>query len=114
MATLATPALSPAPASAEAHIKRAIRVLISIGFLYTYTEMKPHVTRRGFLAAAPLAANAATQPEPVPSWPVFDQTEETGLLDTLRSGRWYRGSGKAVNRFEEEYAKLTGAKYCLA
>src|SRR6185436_1964522 len=49
-----------------------------------------------------------------PGWPVFDQTEERALLDTLHSGQWYRGSGKAVSNFEEAYARLTGAKHCLA
>ena len=49
-----------------------------------------------------------------PGWPVFDQTEEKALLDTLHSGQWYRGSGKAVANFEDAYAKLTGAKHCLA
>ncbi len=49
-----------------------------------------------------------------PGWPVFDETEEKALLETLHSGQWFRGSGKAVARFEEAYAKLTGAKHCLA
>lgn len=49
-----------------------------------------------------------------PGWPVFDQTEEQALLDTLRSGNWFRGTGHAVTKFEAEYAKLTGAKHCLA
>ena len=49
-----------------------------------------------------------------PGWPVFDQTEEKALLETLHSGQWYRGSGKAVSRFEDAYEKLTGAKHCLA
>src|SRR5438477_11256139 len=42
-----------------------------------------------------------------PGWPVFDQTEERALLDTLHSGQWYRGSGKAVSPFEDAYGKLT-------
>jgi len=85
-------------------------------------------TRRGFLAAPALAAAAANaanekpallggpkvHPEPFPSWPIIDQTEERAILETLRSGRWYRGNGKNVARFEEDYAKLTGAKTCLA
>jgi perosamine synthetase len=87
-------------------------------------------TRRHFLAAAPLAGvalaadapgqlpailgGAKAHPAPFPSWPVLDQTEERAMLDTLRGGRWYRGSGKAVARFEEAYAQLTGAKTCLA
>ena len=87
-------------------------------------------TRRRFLAAAPLAGaalaadvpgdrpailgGAKAHPAPFPSWPVFDQVEERALLDTLHSGKWYRGNGKSVARFEEVYAQLTGAKTCLA
>src|SRR5882724_9667262 len=87
-------------------------------------------TRRRFLAAAPLAGaaladdtpggrpailgGAKAHPTPFPSWPVFDQGEERAVVDTLRSGKWYRGNGKNVARFEEEYARLTGAKTCLA
>jgi dTDP-4-amino-4,6-dideoxygalactose transaminase len=32
----------------------------------------------------------------------------------LRSGKWYRGNGKNVARFEEVYSQLTGARACLA
>lgn len=87
-------------------------------------------TRRNFLAAAPLAGAALAadgasdrpailgggkvHPEPFPAWPIFDQTEERALLDTLRSGKWYRGNGRSVARFEDAYAQLTGAKTCLA
>ena len=87
-------------------------------------------TRRRFLTAAPLAGaalaagasgdrpailgGAKAHPTPFPSWPVCDQTEERAILDTLRSGKWYRGNGKNVARFEEAYAQLTGAKTCLA
>jgi dTDP-4-amino-4,6-dideoxygalactose transaminase len=49
-----------------------------------------------------------------PGWPVYDETEEKALLGTLHSGEWYRGSGKAVSRFEDAYEKLTGARHCLA
>ena len=55
-----------------------------------------------------------THPAAFPSWPVIDQTEERGLLDTLHSGKWYRGDGQRVTQFEEAYAQLTGAKFCLA
>src|SRR3954451_2679942 len=87
-------------------------------------------TRRRFLAAAPavgvaMAAETSTDkpamlggakvhPEPFPSWPIIDQTEERAILETLRSGKWYRGNGKNVVRFEDSYAQLTGAKTCLA
>jgi len=49
-----------------------------------------------------------------PGWPVCDETEEKAVLGTLHSGQWFRGSGKAVSRFEDAYEKLTGAKHCLA
>ena len=52
--------------------------------------------------------------EPFPSWPKFDSREEQAVLDTLRSGKWFRGYGQNVNRFEQAYAQLTGAKHCLA
>jgi len=102
--------------------------------------MKTDITRRYFLQTTSLAgaslslglANSraaetdgtSAKPavlggEPVcsggfPGWPVFDETEEKALRETLHSGQWYRGSGKAVAGFEEAYAKLTGAKHCLA
>jgi perosamine synthetase len=95
--------------------------------------MGENLTRRDFLAAAPLAAAVGTltatarptekpallggkktRTQPFPSWPKFDQREEAALLETLHSGQWFRGGGKTVARFEEAYAKLTGAKQCLA
>ena len=32
----------------------------------------------------------------------------------LHSGKWYRGDGQTVSRFEEAYAQLTGARHCIA
>jgi dTDP-4-amino-4,6-dideoxygalactose transaminase len=52
--------------------------------------------------------------QPFPSWPKFDAREEQALLDTLKSGEWFRGGGKNVNRFEAEYSKATGSPHCLA
>lgn len=51
---------------------------------------------------------------PFPSWPVVDEPEEKALLDVLHSGKWFRGSGQTVTRFEEAWATLTGARHCLA
>jgi perosamine synthetase len=104
--------------------------------------MASHWTRRRFLTAgaaaaaagagagrligAPPPASAAEEKPAVlggkpvrtgsfPGWPVSGEREERALLEVLRSGRWYRGgSGGAANRFEEAYAKLTGAKHCIA
>ena len=68
-------------------------------------------------AASPnpaLLGGAKAHPGGFPGWPVFDQTEGKALLDTLHTGQWYRGSGKAVAKFEDEYEKLTGAEHCIA
>jgi perosamine synthetase len=95
--------------------------------------MNIRMTRRNFLgtvAAAGVASGAipartidkkpallggpATRTEPFPSWPKFDNNEEKALADVLRSGKWFRGNGQYVNRFEQAYAQLMGAKHCLA
>jgi perosamine synthetase len=51
---------------------------------------------------------------PWPSWPVWDQSAEEGIVEMLRSGRWWRGEGEHVEEFEKKYAELMGAKKCLA
>lgn len=75
------------------------------------------------LAAAPAPAAygrlAVHGGEPVkknkfPSWPKSDSLEENALTGVLRSGRWGRGNGKAVEAFEKAYAELTGARHALA
>ncbi len=70
-----------------------------------------------FAAGAEKPALLGGQPARVaffPSWPVFDQREEETLLEVLRSRKWYRGDGQTVSRFEEAYARLTGARHCIA
>ena len=49
-----------------------------------------------------------------PRWPEWRQAWEPSILQVLRSGQWYRGSGEEVPRFEVAYAGLLGAKRCLA
>jgi perosamine synthetase len=88
------------------------------------------LTRHALLAAAAagtgpqiLAASADTPAvlggKPVrtakfPSWPVSDSLEENALREVLQSGQWFRGNGRKVAQFEAAFAKLTGAKHCLA
>lgn len=47
-------------------------------------------------------------------WPVWNSDAEQPMLDVLRSGNWFRMRGTKVDEFEEEYAKLIGAKRALA
>lgn len=96
--------------------------------------MSGKITRRGFVTAASaagfgaakassstssngklaLAGGEPLRKERFPAWPKFDSLEEQSLSDVLRSGKWYRGSGKQVERFEQAYARLTGARNCVA
>ena len=100
--------------------------------------MKDSLTRRGFVCAAaagsallaglktrPAAASKADKPAilggtPVhkggwPKWPEWRQEWEPRILEILRSGHWYRGRGDGnIAEFETGYARLLGAKRCLA
>jgi dTDP-4-amino-4,6-dideoxygalactose transaminase len=96
--------------------------------------MKSPLDRRRFLAtsAATTAAlsagsgSGAEQDRPAllggkpirrerfPGWPQVNEQDEKNVLDVLHSGRWFRGVGECVNRFESAYAQLNGAKHCVA
>ena len=47
-------------------------------------------------------------------WPKWLESWEPAVIKVLRSGKWYRGDGGHVAEFETGYAKLLGAKRCLA
>ena len=49
---------------------------------------------------------------PFPSWPNFRDADEKAILPVLRSGVWSRK--KVVDEAEGKFARLMGAKYCLA
>jgi dTDP-4-amino-4,6-dideoxygalactose transaminase len=51
---------------------------------------------------------------PFPAWPVIDQREDQALLEVLHGGKWFRGYGQTVTRFEKAWAELTGARHCVA
>ncbi len=67
------------------------------------------------LAADTVAAKPAPLTKPVSEWPLWDNRDETALLDVLRSGKWGRTSGGArVREFEAAWAQRMKAKYCVA
>jgi dTDP-4-amino-4,6-dideoxygalactose transaminase len=47
-------------------------------------------------------------------WPQWRESWEPEILKVYRSGKWYRDSGEHVSEFESAYARLLGAKRCLA
>src|SRR3954469_23940725 len=61
-----------------------------------------------------LLGGAKIRSEPFPSWPVSGEPEAQALIETLRSGKWYRGNGRETKKFEEAFRSLTGARHCLA
>jgi dTDP-4-amino-4,6-dideoxygalactose transaminase len=103
--------------------------------------MKNNLTRRGFVRAAAAGSAAmawlgaggaptvlaakADKPAllggtPVhqggwPRWPQWQQSWEPEVLAALRSGRWSgAGGGGRIAQFESGYAKLLGARRCVA
>lgn len=102
--------------------------------------MKHTFTRRGFIRSAAAGSAALTwlsaQKAPMvyaaeadkpavlggtpahaggwPGWPIWREAWEPAVLEVLRSGRWFRGAGEHVEEFEQAYARLLGAKRCLA
>lgn len=61
-----------------------------------------------------LLGGSPVRAAPFPGWPVFDEREEGAVSGVLRSGRWGRGGGSQVARFEAGFARVTGARHCLA
>ncbi|NOX55478.1 MAG: DegT/DnrJ/EryC1/StrS family aminotransferase [Planctomycetes bacterium] len=46
------------------------------------------------------------------AWPLVDADDEKAVLEVVRSGRWNRN--QCVARFEDVYARMNQAKYCIA
>jgi len=103
--------------------------------------MKDNLTRRLFLGAAfagaveshlkaPRGSSPAVQTgsterlallggkpvrtQPFPSWPKIADHDERAWGEVLRKGLWCRLDGAYAKRFEEAWANLLGAKYCVA
>jgi dTDP-4-amino-4,6-dideoxygalactose transaminase len=93
--------------------------------------MSHQVNRRQFVAATTSAGlgltlagttRAADKPailggNPIrkssyPSWPIVDAADEKAVLEAVRAGRWYRN--RSVAEFEQRYAKLNEARFCIA
>ncbi|HYO84339.1 MAG TPA: DegT/DnrJ/EryC1/StrS family aminotransferase [Bryobacteraceae bacterium] len=78
-------------------------------------EAATHRSARGATTGKPaMLGGTPVRTEAFPSWPITDDTEERALTGVLRSGKWGRGVGNQVNRFEQQYAQAMGAKHCLA
>jgi perosamine synthetase len=103
------------------------------------TRNRDAVSRRRFISASSVAAGATAQlavnasragtpptgkpallggapvkPDAFPSWPVAGATDENAVTEVLRSGKWGRGSGTKVLKFEQLFSEMMAAKACLA
>jgi dTDP-4-amino-4,6-dideoxygalactose transaminase len=89
-------------------------------FVAAATAAGVALATHGAVAASPAADKPAilggkkTRTQSFPAWPIMDAREEKSMLTTLRSGRWFRGNGTNVNKFEQSFARLSGAKHCVA
>src|SRR5579885_554671 len=95
----------------------------------------PH-SRRSFLGAVSAAASAvglggrgaAASPdaplailggkpvrrEPFSSWPIVGENDEKGWMEVLRKKHWCRINGDYADRFEATWARIMGARHCIA
>ena len=49
-----------------------------------------------------------------PRWPIWDDSERTGLLDVLEQGGWWQGDGNIAATFASEFAAYHGGAYGMA
>ncbi len=88
-------------------------------FVATTAAAGLSLTLGGAAIAAPtdklaLLGGKPVRTKPFPSWPKMDRLEDQALLDVLHSGKWFRGGARRVDAFEESFARLMGAKHCIA
>ena len=61
-----------------------------------------------------LLGGSPVKTDKFPSWPVWENNDRSEMDGTLTSGKWGRGVGQRVARFEQEFGKLMTAPHCLA
>ena len=72
-----------------------------------YGSLSRKTSKLAMLGGKPLRAKS------FPHWPIWDKDkDEEAVVKVLRSGIWSRA--KVVAEFEQKYARLLGAKRCLA
>lgn len=62
---------------------------------------------------AALLGGKPVKPDAFPGWPVEDASDENELLGVMRGGKWGRLNGPETAKFEQQFAALMGARYCL-
>lgn len=91
--------------------------LAGTGITLSFTQVAraQGAPRSGGLSGKPaLLGGQPVRTQPPHPWPVSGQLEDKTMLETIHSGKWYRGNGKHVVNFERAWAKATGARNCVA
>jgi len=86
--------------------RRQMLAATSIGAAVSSTTVRANASVPAVLGGQPVRTT------PFPTWPVFRATDEKAVLPVLRSGVWSRD--KVVDEAELRFARLMGAKYCVA
>jgi perosamine synthetase len=90
----------------EVNRRQFIAATTSAGVGLALMGARENTAKPALLGGAPVRT-AGYQP-----WPVATAEDELAVLEVVRDARWYRS--QSVDQFEEAYAKLNGAKYCVA
>lgn len=79
--------------------------------LPAYADLTRKAGKLAILGGEPIRKN-----KPFPDWPYVDERIVEAVVKTTRSGIWCRiqSSSGTVPTFEKEFAKLMGAKFCVA
>lgn len=99
------------PVSRRGFIRQAAAGSAALGWLGTATA--PGILA-GEAAKPALLGGTPVHNGGWPPWPTWREAWEPAVLEVLRSRKWFRGSGETVSQFESAYARMMGAKRCLA
>ncbi len=92
--------------SREVNRRQFVAVSASAGVGLALTGATRAADKPAFLGGKPVRTKGYG------SWPLIDAADENAVSEVVRAGRWYRN--RSVAEFEETYAKLNEAKYCVA
>jgi len=93
--------------------RRQLLTNTSIGAAVLATTPRGHAGTSSASAGVPaILGGQPVRTAPFPRWPNFREADEKAVLPVLRSGVWSRA--KVVDEAERRFARLMGAKYCLA
>lgn len=63
------------------------------------------------MAKLALLGGSPVRTKPFPSWPQPGPEEEAGVLEVLRSGKWFEHTGTKVKAFQEAFAAAQDARF---